>query len=519
VRANRPAPAVAQIRVAAYARASVSRALEFDSVTAQVEAITAYVASQRSAGWVLLPEPYIDDGYSGGDTHRPAYQRMVADIEAGKVDLIATYRLDRVSRSLPDFTAFMANLEKLGVGFCSVTQSFDSTTSMGKLVMNLLGAFSEFERATIAERTADKIAAARRRGLWTGGRPVLGFDVRDKHLVVNADEANAVREIYRAYLEHAGLIATVAELEQRSIRNKSWTNQDGKPVRGEMFDKSTLRALLTNPLYVGRIRAGKETVPARHEAIVEQSLFDEVQRALQERRRTIRIAASKHGALLCGLLRCARCGAAMTHATNARGSRVHRYYVCQTVMKQGAAKCQGSRAPAGEIEEVVASRVRAIGQEPAVFLATLATARQQRAAHEPGLVTENRRIGNEKTQLAEQRKNLLDALQTGGVATNVIVGRLAEVDEHLSKLDARQSEVIAELAAIASGHVDEADLRATLEQFTPIWDELIPRERARVLRLLISEVRYDGQAGEVTIQFRDNGLRALAREATARRPA
>jgi site-specific DNA recombinase len=513
------APATPTTRVAIYTRQSVASDLEFGSIDAQREAVEAYVASQRGEGWVALPDRYDDHGFSGGNTDRPAFQRLVANIDAGKVDVIAAYKIDRVSRSLTDFTSFMTTLEKHGVGFVSTTQAFDTRTSMGRLTLNILASFSQFERETIAERTRDKIAATRRKGMFTGGRPVLGFDVHDKQLVVNRAEADTVRSIFQAYLEHGGLVATVAELERRGITNKSWTSKAGHRIRGATFDKCSMRGLLTNPLYIGKVRCGDDLVDGRHDAIVDAATFEAVAHALRDRRRPYRAQIGKWNALLTGMLRCARCGAAMTHSVNVRGERAHRYYCCVTTQKEGAAACRGSRAPAGELEDVVVARIKAIGTDPSVLLATIAASKQQRAAQQPELVAEARRIATERTQLAEQRANLLDALQHGGVATNAIAGRLAEVDDQIGKVQARHAEVTEQLATAQNQIVDEAAIRTALAEFTAVWDELIPRERARVLRLLIDEVRFDGQAGEVTISFRDNGIRALGREATARRPA
>jgi site-specific DNA recombinase len=518
-KATNPTNMAPQVRVAVYTRQSVASELEFGSIDAQRESVEAYVASQRSEGWVTLPDRYDDHGFSGGNIDRPAFQRLLADVEAGKVDVVATYKIDRASRSLTDFTAFMATLERRGVGFVSTTQSFDTRTSMGRLTLNILASFSQFERETIAERTRDKIAATRKKGLWTGGRPPLGYDIRDKQLVVNASEAQAVTAIFQTYLEQGGLVATVAELARRGVTNKSWTNRGGKQVRGRPFDKTSLRGLLTNPVLLGKVRCGTDLVDAKHDAIVDPGLFAEVQAALRDHRHVARTTPGKWGAILSGILHCGRCGAAMTHAANIRGNRTHRYYVCQTSMKQGAAACPGSRAPAGELEEVVLGRIRAIGRDPEVLVATIRAAREARLAQQPELVAEARRITNERTDLAGQRKNLLDALAGGGVAANAIAGRLGEVDQQMAKLQARHAEVTAQLAAIQNDTVDEAALREALKQFTPVWDELIPRERARLLRLLVEEVSYNGAAGELEIRFRPNGIRGLGHEVKSRRPA
>ena len=506
-------------RVAIYTRQSVASDLEFGSIQAQREAVEAYVTSQRAEGWVALPTRYDDHGFSGGNVDRPAFQRLITDVEAGKVDLIAAYKIDRVSRSLGDFTRFMDTLEKRGIGFVSTTQSFDTRTSMGRLTLNILASFSQFEREVISERTRDKIHATRRKGMFTGGRPVLGYDVVDKTLVVNPDEAATVRLVFDLYLHYGGLVATVEELARRGIRTKSWTNKSGTQVLGKPFDKTTLHSLLTNPIVTGRIRCGDELVEGKHEAIVTRALFNEVQRALKDNLRAFRVTPGRYGAVLAGLLRCAKCGAAMTHSANARGLRRHRYYACSTAVKQGADACPGSRAPAGELEEVVLNQIRGIGNDPEVLLATVSAAERQRATQRPELVAEVRRLTNDRTALTGQRSNLLDALQTGGTATASIAGRITELDEQIARVQTRLDEVAAQLAGIEANTLDEAGIRDALTRFGPVWDSLEPRERQRVLHLLVEVVRFDAQAGEVEIVFRDTGVAALQREVGARRPA
>jgi site-specific DNA recombinase len=516
---SKPPTTAPQTRVAIYCRQSVASDLEFGSIQAQREAVAAYVLSQRGEGWVALATRYEDHGFSGGTVERPAFQQLVADVAAGKVDIVAAYKIDRVSRSLADFTKFMSLLEKHKVGFVSTTQAFDTRTSMGRLTLNILASFSQFEREVISERITDKMQATRRRGMWTGGRPILGYRVVDKKLLIDPDEASQVRAIFRLYVESASIRDVVAELDRRGWTSKTYTGKKGQQIVGYPFTKGSLHGLLTNVVYRGQTRTKGGVVPGVHEPIIDTATFDAVAAALRDRRRPYRQQVGKWSALLVGILRCARCGAAMTHAANIRGDRVHRYYCCTTSQKQGAAACRGSRAPAGELEDVVVGRIKAIGTDASVLTATLAAAQQARRARQPELVAEARRLANERTDLTGQRANLLDALQHGGVAANAIAGRLAEVDEQLGRLQHRHDEITGQLAAIENAPVDEAACRTALAEFTSAWDELVPRERARVLGLLIDEVRYDGPAGEVTISFRDNGIRALGREATTRRPA
>ena len=228
------AATVATVRCAIYTRKSSDEGLqqEFNSLDAQREAAEAYIASQKAEGWVCLPQRYDDGGFTGGDTDRPALKRLLADIEAGGVDTVAVYKIDRFSRSLADFIRMMTVFEAHGVAFVSVTQAFDTSSSMGRLTLNILLSFAQFEREIIGERIRDKIAASRQRGKWTGGTPILGYDVDRSNgspkLVVNAAEASRVRQIFDLYVELGTLLPVAAELERRGWRNKAWTTRDGR---------------------------------------------------------------------------------------------------------------------------------------------------------------------------------------------------------------------------------------------------------------------------------------------------
>ena len=245
------------IRCAVYTRKSTEEGLEqeFNSLDAQREAAEAFIASQRGEGWTCLPDRYDDGGYTGGNMERPALKRLLADIEGGHVGCVVVYKVDRISRSLLDFARMMETFEKSGVSFVSVTQQFNTTSSMGRLTLNILLSFAQFEREIISERTRDKIAAARRKGKWSGGRPILGFDVdpRGGRLMVNEDEAARVRGIFELYLEHESLVATIKNLDSRGWNNKRWTNKKGRIAGGSPFNKHGLYNLLTNILYTGRI--------------------------------------------------------------------------------------------------------------------------------------------------------------------------------------------------------------------------------------------------------------------------
>src|SRR5258707_1368753 len=272
--------AVKPVRCAIYTRKSTEEGLdqEFSSLDAQRESSLAYIKSQASQGWTCIKAPYDDGGFTGGNMERPALKRLLADIQAGKIDCVAVYKVDRLSRSLLDFARMMETFERHHVAFVSVTQQFNTAHSMGRLVLNVLLSFAQFEREIISERTRDKIAAARRKGKWSGGHPLLGYDVdpRGFKLVINAEEAQRVRAIFALYLECGGLIATVQELDRRGWKNKCWQTRKGHVRGGSPFTKGSLHHLLTNVVYRGQVEYKKEVHTGEHEAIVEAKVWQQV---------------------------------------------------------------------------------------------------------------------------------------------------------------------------------------------------------------------------------------------------
>ena len=267
------------IRCAIYTRKSTEEGLEqeFNSLDAQREAAEAFILSQRHEGWTALPDRYDDGGFSGGNLDRPAMQRLMADVEAGKIDCIVVYKVDRLSRSLLDFARVMEVLDRHGCSFVSVTQQFNTTHSMGRLTLNILLSFAQFEREIISERTHDKMSAARQKGKWVGGGMILGYDAADGRLVVNPDEAERVRRVFRLFIEMGSILPTAKELNRRGWGRKAWVGRDGRACGGYPWDKANLRATLTNPAYIGITRYKGEMIPGEHEAIVDRATWDAVQ--------------------------------------------------------------------------------------------------------------------------------------------------------------------------------------------------------------------------------------------------
>ncbi len=314
----RAAEVSTRIRCAIYTRKSTDEGLDqpFNSLDAQRESAEAYIRSQKDTGWVALADRYDDGGFTGANVDRPALKRLLADVETGKVDSIVVYRLDRLTRRVRDFATIIDMLGSHKATFVSVTEQFNTTTSIGRLALNIVMSFAEFERETIAERTRDKMRSARRKGKWIGGNLVLGYDVAPEggRLVINAEEATRVREIFRLYLDRGSLIPVIEELERRGWRMKAWKTREGRLRGGAPFQKSTLYNLLTNIIYTGRIKFEGEIRKAEHERILDDETWERVQAQLARNgRKGGRNVRNKFNGLLKGMVRCGSCGAAMIH--------------------------------------------------------------------------------------------------------------------------------------------------------------------------------------------------------------
>jgi len=284
-----PAPAV---RCAIYARKSTEEGIDrdFNSLDAQREAGEAFILSQRSEGLIALPERYDDGGFSGSNMNRPAVQKLLADIRAGAVDCVVVYKVDRLSRSLIDFARIIETFEEHHVSFISVTQQFNTTNSLGRLTLNILLSFAQFERELISERTRDKMSAARRKGKWTGGHPVLGYDIdpRGGRLILNSREAEQVEILYKLYLSYRSLRQVLCDIDRRGWRTKQWVTKNGEVLGGKPFTKGSLYRLLVNPIYAGNVHYGGHIYPGQHEAVLETQIWEEVQATLHRRATTLK---------------------------------------------------------------------------------------------------------------------------------------------------------------------------------------------------------------------------------------
>jgi len=353
---------VRKLRCAVYTRKSSEEGLEqeFNSLDAQREACEAYIASQRSEGWVLVRDRYDDGGISGGTLERPGLQRLQEDIEDGLVDVVVVYKIDRLSRSLADFAKLIDVFDRNGVTFVSVTQSFNTTTSMGRLTLNILLSFAQFEREVTAERIRDKFAASRKKGMWMGGVPPYGYCVENRKLVIDEERAAHVRWIFACFIEIGSATELAREVAKQGIRTP----------KGNRIDKKYLYRMLNNRAYIGEAVHKGESYPGEHDAIIDRETWDKVHIILQEspRKRAARTRADAP-ALLKGLL-FGPDGAAFSPSHTRKAGRLYRYYVSQTILKHGAGSCPVARVPAAEIEAAVIDQLRAIFRQPEIVAGT-----------------------------------------------------------------------------------------------------------------------------------------------------
>jgi site-specific DNA recombinase len=357
------APSVKPVRCAIYTRVSTEHGLdqEFNSLDAQYEAAAAYIKSQAHAGWTLIRSRYDDGGYSGGSTDRPDLQRLLEDIRARKIDVIVVYKVDRLTRSLADFAKLVELFDAHAVSFVSVTQQFNTTTSMGRLTLNVLLSFAQFEREVTSERIRDKIAASKRKGIWVGGNLPLGYEMKDGKIAVVEEEAELVRSIFRRYLELGSVNELVRDLREGNIRTKTRLLSTGATRGGIPFGRGALYYLLGNRFYIGEVKYKNEVLPGEQPPIMDRTLFEAVRQKSLARWSHRTIVRNKSDHLLAGLL-FDDAGHRMipTHATKA-GVR-YRYYVSTPVL-HGEAKTASagsvSRVPAGDIEEVIIKSLKA----------------------------------------------------------------------------------------------------------------------------------------------------------------
>ena len=360
---------MSRIRCAIYTRKSTDEGLEqeFNSLDAQREACEAFVASQRGLGWVALSAGYDDGGISGGTMDRPALQRLLADVDGGKVDLVVVYKVDRLTRSLFDFAKIIQAFDAKNVSFVSVTQQFNTSTSMGRLTLNVLLSFAQFEREVTAERIRDKVAASKQKGMWMGGPIPLGYDSVDRKLVVNEAEAETIRALYKLYLELGSVRSLKQEADRRGWATKRQVQRNGTIRGGRRFSRGNLYQILHNPIYAGDIAHRGRSYPGLHQGIVDRDLWDAVQRMLDGKAPDRKSATNVRGASVLAGKVLDETGDRLAPTSCTKDGKRHRYYVSSRLLKGGARDGSGWRLPARQLEEAVAHGLAQLLSDPATM--------------------------------------------------------------------------------------------------------------------------------------------------------
>ena len=357
-----------KLRCAVYTRKSSEEGLEmeFNSLDAQREACEAYIVSQRGEGWVLVPDRYDDGGVSGGTLDRPALKRLLADVDAGRIDIVVVYKVDRLSRSLLGFHKLIEQFERRKTTFVSITQSFNTTDAMGRMHLNIMLTFAQYEREATGERIRDKVAASRKKGIFMGGWAPLGYEVRDRKLIIHEADAERVRSIFKRFVQLKSATLLARELVLARATNRY----------GHLLDKGVLYRLLNNRVYIGEAVHKGVSYPGEHRGIIDGKLWDQAHAILkQSPRKRAANTRAQTPALLKGLL-FGPDGAAMSPTHTRKGGRLYRYYISQSVMKRGTEACPLKQVPAAEIERIVIDQIRSLLQTPEIIVQTWRSARK-----------------------------------------------------------------------------------------------------------------------------------------------
>ncbi|OQB85386.1 MAG: DNA-invertase hin [Planctomycetes bacterium ADurb.Bin126] len=497
------------VRCAIYTRKSHEEGLdqEFNSLDAQRQSAEAYIESQRHEGWKLIRKRYDDAAYSGGTLDRPALTELLADIQAGHIDCVVVYKVDRLSRSLLDFAKLISLFDEHSVSFVSVTQQFNTTTSMGRLTLNILLSFAQFEREIIGERIRDKKQATARQGKYIGGGPILGLDVVDKKYVVNREEAKLVRDTFDRFEKLESCRKVAIALNAEGLGTKCHPTKSGGTRGGKEWTGRKVYALLTNRKYIGQIVHKGKAYPGEHEAIVPIEQFERVQAHLRANKTYTHKHQVKRFVLLRRMIRCGHCGSRVQPTwTKKNASRQYRYYACTKKVKDGYGRCPLPNLPAGQIETAVVDQLRALLRHPDVI------ARTYREISKSGNTGPDRATLDKLDELRMRReqtqKSIRAVLNVADHDEGFMADELKRLSAELKSLDksVRDGETqVARGAPVELNRVGEA-----LRAIDPLWDVLFPEEQRRVAQLLVEDITVSTSG--IDIRFRTNGIEQVVEE-------
>lgn len=487
-------------RCAIYTRKSVAEGLdmEFNTLDAQREAGENYIFSQKNEGWKVITKHYDDGGFSGGNMDRPALKELFSDIEKGLIDIVVVYKVDRLSRSLMDFAKIVELFEKHNVSFVSVTQHFNTKDSMGRLTLNILLSFAQFEREIISERIRDKIVASKRRGQWIGGLPILGFDTNygGRGVSINEVEAQTVREIFDTYIENRSISKTIEVLNLKDVRNKQWRTRKGKVRGGQKFSKSTLARLLKNKKYIGKVDFDGKVYDGDFGYIVSEEIFQKAQEILENNNFEKCIPTkNKYNALLSGKLYCAHCGTLMgTQYTKKTPTKIYRYYICCHAQKYGWKTCPHPSLPADEIENYLVRELSEIANSPKLRNEVV-------ESFYKNTLNQISDLGKRNTVLSRSLIELRKKIKTEeSISENLFyIEDLRKQEVQIIDSISLNESIIKELTNKAD--IKRQELEELFGNFDNIWNNLSFIERKDLFNTLIEKVVFDGTSGKIAITF------------------
>ena len=498
-----------RVRCAIYTRKSTSEGLDsdFNTLDAQREASEYYIQAMRYQGWEVLPERYDDGGYSGGNVERPALKKLLDDVEAGKIDCVVVYKVDRLSRSLLDFAKLLALFDEHEVGFVSTTQQFNTQDAMGRLTLNILLSFAQFEREMIADRTRDKMGAARKRGKWLGSRPPLGYrgDRDEMRLVVIPEEAEKVRTIFGLYLR-LGTAADVArQINALGWERKQVTIRSGEKRGGGEWGAQDVHTVLRNPTYIGLVRYQRQVYEGEHEGIVDPVLYEQVQQTMSAKacgRGTRRGRNPEY--LLQGLLWCGMCGARM-HSASGRGrnNEEYRYYSCKNRSRRAKTPCDHPRLVATEVEEVVIERMRELCSDAEMRRQIAERMGRLEPTMGSAIQQERAKIDTRRGELRAQADTLLRTVGPGG--GKLVAERIGKLELELEELDTQAAVLDGQTRALQRAVELVFHTMRILEMFDQAWAAFNPEERQDLVKVLVERVEVNEPAGQIEIRFHDLG--------------
>jgi len=495
---------------AVYTRKSTDENLnsEFTSMDAQREACEDFIKSRKEEGWQLYPERFDDAAFSGGNMDRPALQRLLALIRQGKVQVVVAYKYDRLSRNMKDFVKILDLFDKHGAAFVSVTQQFDTSTSIGRMFQTMLMGFAQFERELVSERTRDKRAAMVQKGMWPGGMPVIGYDVdsANRKLIVNRKEVKQTRDQFLSYLKEKSLNRAARKLNEQGYRLKRWVTKEGREIGGRRYNKTNLVGILKNPLYIGKLRYRDKVFDGQHPPIIEESLFNRTQKLLAKNGDQHKSAnQDKHDFLLRGLVHCEACGSYMTPNFSYSKGRKYFYYKCTKVDKLDRNECPVRSVPAKELENIVLQRLSFLGQNKKLVEKIVKEAQTTSVRALNPLRQEKERVGDELRKIDQEARRIVATLGhsgNGAPKNRFILERLDELQATKQQTEERLAEIGVEIQRLENRVIDAEIIRQNLQRFSAVFAKLTPDEKKSLLQLLIKEVNYDRNQAKIKLTLR-----------------